>query len=95
MSGRRMPVGGPTEPAVPADAAVIDRIEDGRLAVLLVGPEEVELVLDVELLPADAREGDWLRLALVMDEDLTAQRRADVDVRLQFLRRTRGSGRFE
>lgn len=37
---------------VPQDvAAVVDRIEDGRYAVLLIGPDEVELVVDAILLP--------------------------------------------
>jgi hypothetical protein len=96
MSDRpRRPASDPTDPAVPADAAVIDRLEDGRHAVLLVGPDEIELVLDAGLLPAGAGEGDWLRLGLRVDEALTAQRRAGVSARLEHLRRTRGSGRFE
>jgi len=80
---------------IPADAAVIDRIEDGRRAVLLVGPDEVELVLDVALLPEGAGEGDWLRLGLQPDVALTESRRAALEDRIDRIRRTRGGGRFD
>lgn len=80
---------------IPADAAVVDRIEDGRHAVLLVGPEEVELVVDVALLPESTREGDWLRLGLTVDAELTASRRAELADRLERIRRTRRGGRFD
>ena len=79
---------------IPDDAAVVDRIEDGRHAVLLVGPDEVELVLDVALLPDGALEGDWLRVGLTADPERTAVRRADVAARMERLRRERGSDRF-
>ena len=80
--------------AIPDDAAVVDRIEDGRHAVLLVGPDEVELVFDVALLPEGSREGDWLRVGLTADPERTAARRADVASRMERLRRERGSDRF-
>jgi hypothetical protein len=79
---------------VPVDAAVVDRIEDGRHAVLLVGPAEVELVVDVALLPEGTREGDWLRLGLTVDAELTESRRSALADRLERIRRTRGGGRF-
>jgi len=79
---------------VPADAAVVDRIEDGRHAVLLVGEAEVELVVDVALLPEGAVEGDWLRLGLTADAELTESRRSALEHRLERIRRTRGGGRF-
>jgi hypothetical protein len=79
---------------VPADAAVVDRIEDGRHAVLLVGAAEVELVVDVALLPEGTVEGDWLRLGLTADVELTASRRSALSDRLERIRRTRGGGRF-
>ena len=74
--------------------AVVDRIVDGRHAVLLVGADEVELVLDVALLPEGTGEGDWLRLGLMLDAELTASRRAALAERLEHIRRTRGGGRF-
>jgi hypothetical protein len=82
------------EDEVPVDAAVVDRIEDGGRAVLLVGPGEVELVVDAPLLPGDVQEGDWLRLTFRPDEALTAARRGALAERLERIRRHRGGGRF-
>ncbi len=87
-------VQGEVQGEVPADAAVVDRIEDGAQAVLLVGPEEVELVLDVSALPEGTREGDWLRIHLVIDAQLTEVRRAALAERMEGIRRSRGGGRF-
>lgn len=42
------------------ERAVIDRVEDGELAVLLVGQEQRELVVPVSQLPDGARAGVWL-----------------------------------
>jgi hypothetical protein len=44
------------------EKAVIDRIEDNRLAVLLVGPGERESLVSVDRLPGGAKAGDWLRV---------------------------------
>jgi hypothetical protein len=90
---------GDTEAAgLPDDAVVLDRTEvdaDGtELAVLLVGPREVELVVARTLLPADAVEGDWFRIGLTPDAELTTQRREDLAARLARLRAIRGGGRF-
>lgn len=84
--------GGETPQAPPDDAAVLDRVEDG-VAVLLVGPEEVEVTLPAGLLPAGAREGDWFRF-LVPDADLTVARGDRIAARLDEIRRTRRGGRF-
>ncbi|MEY3072745.1 MAG: hypothetical protein RLZZ353_941 [Actinomycetota bacterium] len=79
--------------AVPDDAAVLDRIEDG-VAVLLVGPAEAEVTVPAAVLPTGAREGDWFRLGLTPDPALTEARRADLAARLDEVRRTRRGGRF-
>ncbi len=42
--------------------AVIDRIEEGARAVLLVGEEEREFVLPAGQLPQGAAAGTWLRV---------------------------------
>jgi hypothetical protein len=47
--------------------AVIDRIEDGAWAVLLVGRKQVEKIVPVEQLPKDAKEGTRVKLRLDKD----------------------------
>jgi hypothetical protein len=62
------------------DRAVVDRIEDGRAA-LLVGPGRTPIYLDVEELPRGAGVGTWLvldlqstpPLALSIDTGLTGE----------------------
>lgn len=84
--------------AVPGDAVVLDRIvvdpQGGVLAVLLVGPEEVELVVARALLPEDAAEGDWFRLGLTPDDERSGQRRVELAERMATIRATRRGGRF-
>lgn len=80
------------------EKAVIDRIVDGRNAVLLVGDTEREVVLPVEQLPEDASEGTWLRvqieghmitaIAVDRDETETVQRR--IAEKMMLLRRRGG-----
>jgi hypothetical protein len=55
------------------EKAVIDRIEDDRLAVLLVGDDERELIVAMDRLPADAKAGSWLRVQLEDDQLIDAQ----------------------
>jgi hypothetical protein len=87
-------IGSPSD--APQDVtAVVDRIEDGLHAVLLVGPDEVELVVDATLLPEGTEEGDWLRVGFVRDPALTAERRAAIERRMERIRRTRKGGRFD
>ncbi len=57
----------------------IDRLED-EVAVLVVDEAE-ELLVPRRLLPADAGEGDWLRLRLMVDADETEARRRAVEER--------------
>ncbi|MDD5689606.1 MAG: DUF3006 domain-containing protein [Caldisericia bacterium] len=47
---------------------VIDRIEDGRIAVIFLDDNLKRYDLPVSLLPAEAREGDWLRLTISDDK---------------------------
>ena len=56
---------------------VLDQIVDGENAVILVGEEETELVVNVGLLPEEAQEGDVLTMEFFLDEELTEARRAD------------------
>jgi len=50
--------------------AVIDRIEDNDIAVILVGDDEREQIdLPVALLPDGASDGDHLRLTIRLDPE--------------------------
>ena len=46
------------------EKAVLDRIVDGRTAVILVGEDEREFHLPAERLPSGAVEGSWLRVEI-------------------------------
>ncbi len=48
--------------------AVVDRIEDGGTAVLLVGEDEQKVELPASLLPAGAEGGSHLSLNISLDE---------------------------
>ena len=75
--------------------AVVDRIVDGEHAVLLVGDDEVELVVPAGRLPEGAGEGAMLTLALVLDAEAGAARAEELGERLEHLRRERSRpGRF-
>ena len=50
--------------------AVIDRIEDNEMAVVLVGDDEqTQIDLPVSLLPDGAGDGDHLRITITLDEN--------------------------
>lgn len=77
------------------ETAVLDRIEDNRLAVLLVGEEEVERIVPVERLPQGSRAGVWLRVRFdgdtlveaMINEEATQRAKARIQDKLQALRR--------
>ena len=53
--------------------AVIDRIEDHRRAVILLGDDEKEQVdFPTAFLPAGAGDGDHLRITITIDEESRA-----------------------
>ena len=74
--------------------AVVDRFE-GDKAVILVGEEEQELVVERGKLPAGTNEGDWLKadvqddvlLAAELDPEETARVEARIAEKLAALRR--------
>lgn len=79
----------------PALRAVVDRIVDGEHAVLLVGEDEVELVVPAGRLPEGAGEGAVVTLELVLDAEAGAARAEELGGRLEDLRRARSRpGRF-
>lgn len=77
------------------EPAVVDRIEEGKDAVLLVGEEEVERVVPLRLLPPGVREGTWLKVAFagdelvdaVIDYEATEAAKARITAKLAQLRR--------
>lgn len=81
--------------------AVIDRIVDDR-AVVLVGKDESEVHVPTATLPDGAEEGTVVLVELgdeprvvEVDERETDARHAALADRLDHIRRTRGSGRFD
>jgi len=74
--------------------AVIDRIEEGKYAVLLVGKREVEKVVPVEHLPQGAGAGSWLKVRvmpagvtdMLLDEEETMAAQTRVRSKLEMLR---------
>lgn len=77
-----------------SERAVIDRFEDGK-AVLLVGEDEKQLVVERVSLPAGAREGHWLKVTIedgrlleaTIDLPATEEARARIAEKLERLRR--------
>ena len=54
--------------------AVIDRIEDGEMAVVYLGEtEENQIDLPIAFLPDGAQEGDHLRITITLDKESRGQ----------------------
>lgn len=90
----------PDEQAKRADAhtirAVIDRIEDNKMAVLLVGEEEVAIDLPADLLPKGASDGDHLRIDITLDRDARATAQDKVrDMQERLTKRSGSEGKKE
>lgn len=74
--------------------AVVDRIEDGKWAVLLIGEDQVEKVIPKASLPKRAKEGSWLRVRLeddavkeiILDAEATTAARGRMAAKLEQLR---------
>ena len=62
--------------------AEIDRIEDGDVAVLMVGDGKTQVDVPVSLLPEGAAEGDHLRIGITLDKE-SREAAADRVKRLQ------------
>ena len=74
--------------------AVVDRVEDGGVAVLLVGDEEVKVELPASLLPEGVGGGSHLLVSVSLDED--SRRAAEERVRAlqeRLEKRAGGEGR--
>lgn len=76
--------------------AVVDRIVDGRHAVLIAGDEEY--VVPASQLPDGAEQGSWLRVQFgpggivtaTVDDDETKRRRKRITEKVERLRERRG-----
>ena len=76
------------------DKAVIDRIVDGRTAVILVGEDERQHHCPADRLPEGAKEGTWLRVqvesgsvvAMEVDQEETDEVRRRIQEKMDKLR---------
>ncbi len=50
------------------EKGVIDRIVDGKIAVILVGENEKEYHYPAEKLPDGVKEGTWLKVEILNDQ---------------------------
>lgn len=68
---------------------IIDRIEDGRLAVLEIGGEMGDFVWPVEFLPENVHDGSILKFTIEEDPEVEAAQREKVrNLQSELLRRT-------
>ena len=77
--------------------AVLDRIVDGKFAVLLVGDEETEEIVPISQLPAQIKEGTWLTITdgqFVIDQEETMNKKDAAKSKLELLRK-RGGSKFK
>jgi DUF3006 family protein len=73
--------------------AVIDRIEDGGTAVLLVGEEETKVDLPAALLPEGAESGSHLVINVSLDEASRKEAEERVKALQEKLEKRGGGGR--
>ncbi|WP_227935368.1 DUF3006 domain-containing protein [Alkalihalobacillus deserti] len=74
--------------------AVVDRIVDGKHAVLLVGDQEVEKVISSSKLPDSVTEGSWVKVefngdelvSIEADEKETNQTKKRIKTKMEILR---------
>lgn len=68
---------------------IIDRIEDGRLAVLEIGGEMGDFVWPVEFLPENVHDGSILEFTIEENPEVEAAQREKVrNLQSELLRRT-------
>ncbi|HYY58434.1 MAG TPA: DUF3006 domain-containing protein [Pyrinomonadaceae bacterium] len=74
-----MPDDGKRGATSPGIHAVIDRIEDNDMAVVLLGDDEREKIdLPLALLPEGASDGDHLRISITLDPESRAAAEAEI-----------------
>jgi hypothetical protein len=76
------------------EKAVVDRIVDGKHAVLLVGDQEIEKVIPSSKLPDEITEGTWIRVefngndlvAIEADQEETSKTKERIKSKMELLR---------
>ncbi|KMK77990.1 DUF3006 domain-containing protein [Alkalihalobacillus pseudalcaliphilus] len=79
--------------------AVLDRIEDQKFAVLLVGEKEEEMIIPKEQLPTGSKEGMWFSISIVddqieqirIDEQVTEARKDAISQKMALLKKRKTS----
>ncbi|ANU09050.1 hypothetical protein A1A1_06897 [Planococcus antarcticus DSM 14505] len=81
---------------------ILDRIEDGRYAVILVEGEELELVLPANRLPEGSQINAWFiigaengQLAVALDEETTRIKSEQAEELMARLRTNKKGSRFK
>lgn len=81
---------------------ILDRIEDGIYAVILVEEEGVELVLPANRLPEGSRINSWFtidaengQLAIILDEETSFMKRRQAEELMARLRTRKKGSRFK
>ena len=73
--------------------AVVDRVEDGGTAVLLVGEDELKVELPASLLPEGAEGGSHLSVTVALDEASRGEAEERVRALQEKLEKRGGEGR--
>ncbi|MCP8615934.1 DUF3006 domain-containing protein [Salirhabdus salicampi] len=79
--------------------AVVDRIVDGKHAVLLVGQKEKEIIIDAVRLPEKAIEGTWVTIkqkgedveVISINDNETVETKQRIENKMDLLRQKKGS----
>ena len=82
---------------------ILDRIEDGQNAVILLEQHEREIILPVEQLPAGSAIGSWFNIAMedgevsiiLLDETTTAEKADHVSGLLKKLKKKDSVSKFK
>lgn len=79
--------------------AVIDRIVDNEHVALLVDPGEQELIVPIDKVPSDAKEGDWLMITnageILIDASHTLDSKNSIKSKMEQLRNRKNKSLFK
>ncbi|AQU78104.1 DUF3006 domain-containing protein [Planococcus faecalis] len=81
---------------------ILDRIEDGRYAVILVEAEKLELILPFDYLPAGSHINSWFtidaenrQLSIILDEETSLIKNQQTKELMDRLRMRKKGSRFK